>query len=196
MGLLGSSPIPRSFAASCVSFQLRPLPSTGIARLHRSYGPLRHPRRPSLSLASCWLITTAITAGASRVASAPLCLHAVATTPAGPMEPVRSYCSIVIGLPRFSGGSAPASPVSRPAQRSLTLRPARSPSRLCDPLHRRLQQLRYLHRSFGCYRAERTSSRAGLSPAVDQRLFTAHTFPMCHCYRNASYHRDFTTKLL
>jgi len=31
-----------------------------------------------------------ITAGASRVASDPLCLHAVATTPAGPMEPIRS----------------------------------------------------------------------------------------------------------
>jgi hypothetical protein len=27
---------------------------------------------------------------------------------------------------------------------------------------------------FNCYRVERTSSRAGLSPAVDQRLFTAH----------------------
>ena len=25
-----------------------------------------------------------------------------------------------------------------------------------------------------CYRVERSSSRAGLSPAVDQRLFTAH----------------------
>jgi hypothetical protein len=36
------------------------------------------------------LIPTAITAGASRVASGPLCLHAVATTPAGPMEPIRS----------------------------------------------------------------------------------------------------------
>jgi len=46
-----------------------------------------------------------------------------------------------------------------------------SPLRL---LHRRLQRLRYLHRCFDCYRAERTSSRAGLPPAVDQRLFTAH----------------------
>jgi hypothetical protein len=35
---------------------------------------------------------TAITAGASRVASGPLCLHAVATTPAGPIEP----CSLVL----------------------------------------------------------------------------------------------------
>jgi hypothetical protein len=32
--LLGSSPIPRSFVASCVSFQLRLLPSIGVTRLH------------------------------------------------------------------------------------------------------------------------------------------------------------------
>src|SRR5207247_9451440 len=68
--------------------------------LHRSYPassvlreycePLRHPNRPGLALASCQLILIAITAGASRVASDPLCLHAVATTPAGPMELIRS----------------------------------------------------------------------------------------------------------
>jgi hypothetical protein len=116
--LLGSSPIPRSFVASCVSFQLRPLPSTGITRLRRYNGPLRHPSQPGLSLTSCRLIHTAITAGTSRVASDPLYLYAVATTPAGSMETVRSYLPIVIGLPRISGGSAPASPFSRPAQRS------------------------------------------------------------------------------
>src|SRR5712664_2332602 len=84
--LLGSSPIPRSFVASGVSLQLRPLPSTGVTRLRRYYEPLRHPKRPGLSLASCPLIPTATTAGASRVATDPLCLHAVATTPAGPMD--------------------------------------------------------------------------------------------------------------
>src|SRR6266700_7526470 len=84
--LLGSSPIPRSFVASCVSFQLRLLSSTGVTRLHRYCEPLRHPIRPGLSLASCQLIPTAITAGASRVASGLLCLHAIAITPAGPME--------------------------------------------------------------------------------------------------------------
>src|SRR5215470_8894276 len=45
---------------------------------------------------------------------------------------------------------------------------------LCDPLHRRLRRLCYLHRRSDCYRVERSSSRAGLIPAVDQRLFTAH----------------------
>jgi AraC-like DNA-binding protein len=50
---------------------------------------------------------------------------------------------------------------------------AESPS---DPLHRKLRQLRCLRRRFDCYRVERTSSRAGVSPAEVQRLFTAHCF--------------------
>src|SRR5579862_2408541 len=62
-GLLGSSPIPRSFVASCVSLQLRPLPSPGITRVHRSYGPLRHPRRSGLPLTSCQLIPTITVVG-------------------------------------------------------------------------------------------------------------------------------------
>src|SRR5580700_6342104 len=41
---------------------------------------------------------------------------------------------------------------------------------LCDPLHRRLRRLCCLHRRSDCYRVERSSSRAGLSPAVVQRL--------------------------
>ena len=145
-----------------------------ITQLLQYYGPLRHPTRPGLSLASCQLILTAITAGTSRVAHGPLCLHAVANTPAGRMEFVRSYHSIRFGLPRNRGGSAPALVFSRPAQRSLTLRPARSPSRLATLLHRRLQQLRCLRRCFDCYRVERTSSRTGLTLAVDHHLFTAH----------------------
>ncbi len=43
------------------------------------------------------------------------------------------YCSIVIGLPHITVGSAPALHFSRPAQRSLTLQPADSPSRLMRP---------------------------------------------------------------
>jgi hypothetical protein len=91
-------------------------------------------------------------------------------TPAGLMKFVRSYDSISFGLPRNRGGSAPALVFSRPAQRLLALRPACSPSRQCDLLHRRLQQLRCLRRCFDCYRVERTSSRAGLTPAVDHHL--------------------------
>src|SRR4029077_13813889 len=86
--------------------------------------------RPGLSLASCQLIPTATTAGASRVASGLLCVHAIAITPAGSMELVRSSVSIASGLPRVTVRSAPAIIFSGPAQRSLTLWPARSRSRL------------------------------------------------------------------
>src|SRR5580658_606329 len=129
MELLGSSPIPRSFVTSCVRLYLRPLPSASITRLQRYCGPLRHPIRPGLSLASCRLIPTAITAGASRVASGLLCVHAVANIPAGSMELVRSSISIASGLPLEIVRSAPATIFSGPAQRLLTLRPARSRSR-------------------------------------------------------------------
>src|SRR6266576_4191710 len=42
-------------------------------------------------------------------------------------------CSLSFGLPQITVGSAPALTVSRPAQRSLVLQPADSPSRLMRP---------------------------------------------------------------
>src|SRR5262249_50721316 len=44
-------PISRSLTTSCVRLELRPLPSTGITRLHRYCRPLRHPKPPGPSLA-------------------------------------------------------------------------------------------------------------------------------------------------
>jgi hypothetical protein len=73
------------------------------SRFHRYCEPLRHRTRPDLSLASCQLIHTASTAGTSRVAHGPHCVHAVANTPAGRMELVRSYTSIRFGLPTKPG---------------------------------------------------------------------------------------------
>jgi len=49
-------PNPRSLATCCVRLELRPLPSTGITRLQRYYGPLRHPSAPGLSLTGVRLI--------------------------------------------------------------------------------------------------------------------------------------------
>ena len=43
------------------------------------------------------------------------------------------YCSVDFGLPQITVGSAPALHFSRPAQRSLALQPADSPSRLMRP---------------------------------------------------------------
>src|SRR6516225_3836643 len=49
-------PISRSLTTSGVGLELRPLPSPGVTRLHRYYGPLRHPSAPSLSLTGVRLI--------------------------------------------------------------------------------------------------------------------------------------------
>src|SRR5260370_28296261 len=49
------------------------------------------------------------------------------------MELIRSYRSTDVGIPQITVGSAPALTVSRPAQRSLVLQPADSPSRLLRP---------------------------------------------------------------
>jgi hypothetical protein len=116
------------------------------------------------------LIATTITAGASRVASDHFCLHAVALTPAGSMDPFHSYCfhqrrpspnTPWVGscINRFEACSA--------FTHVTACMLAKSPS---DPLHRRLRRLRYLCRRSDCYRVERTSSRVGLSPTVDQRF--------------------------
>ena len=61
------------------------------------------------------------------------------------------------GLPRILGGSASTLNLSRPARRSLALRPADSPSRLNGPFSRRLRRLRCLHHRFDSYRLERLS---------------------------------------
>jgi hypothetical protein len=55
---------------------------------------------------------------------------------------------------------------------------AESPS---DPFHRRLRRLCCLRCRFDCYRVERTSSRAGVSPAEVQRLSRRTLSPTTHC---------------
>jgi hypothetical protein len=98
------------------------------------------------------------------------------------MEPARSYRSTNFGLPTKPGrvGSCislfeACSAFTRVTACTL----AKSPS---DSLHQRLQQFRCLHYCSDCYRVERTSSRAGLTPAVDHHLFTAH--PVMRTYQD------------
>jgi len=170
-GLLGSSPISLSFVASCVRLQPRPLPFPALPLFIGNTDLPATPKRPGLSLAGCRLIRCCDHRRGFPCCAWFPCLHAAANTPAGRMRLVRSCFPIRFGLPTSVGGSSPALYISRPAQRSLPLRPAPSPGRQSDPLHRRL---RCLYRRFDCYRVERTSPRTGLAPAVDQGLFTAH----------------------
>ena len=130
MGLVDLAVNPQALSRFHSVPEVRSLPSTDITPLRRYYEPVRHPKRPGLSLAGVRLEGMPPTAGASRVAFVLLCRHAVATTPAGPS--MGSGCSPGIdddGLPRASAGSAPALRFSRPIRRSLTLRLACSRDR-------------------------------------------------------------------
>ena len=90
------------------------------------------------------------------------CMHAVAITPVESQSASFALFLCNISLPRNHGGSASTSRLSRPAQRSLALRPAYSPSHFHDPLHRRLQPFRYLHNCSDCYRLERPKLPGGI----------------------------------
>src|SRR5215831_15615698 len=129
MWVLDSSPLHRLWATSDVDLELRSLPSTGVTRLRRYYEPLRHPRRPGLSLAGFRLAVTRRHRWGFPCFVFLLCPRAVATTPVGLLGACIVRYPSNTGLPRYTGGSAPTSLVSRPAQRSLTLRPADSQSR-------------------------------------------------------------------
>jgi hypothetical protein len=70
-----------------------------------------------------------------------------------------------------------------PAQRSLTLWPARSRSRQATLYIESSDRLRCLHCRFDCYRVERTSSRAGVAPAEVHRLSRRTFSPTTRFYR-------------
>ncbi len=85
-------PISRLSVTSCVGLEPRPLPSPGVTRGQRYYGPLRHPRRTGLSLAGGPVEGHAPSPlGVSRVA---LDLHVPTCRrhyPGGPLGPDRSW---------------------------------------------------------------------------------------------------------
>ena len=63
----------RSLTTSCVSPEPRPLPSTGITRLHRYYEPLRHPKAPGPSLTGVRLLIPEHALGLPVLRAFPLC---------------------------------------------------------------------------------------------------------------------------
>jgi hypothetical protein len=179
-GFFTSGTVPTSLVLTHLVSLLFPTIFAGClqnnALLSAHYEPLRHPIRPDLTLASCRLIASAITAGASRVAPDPLCLHVVATTPAARGNEIAHYCSLVVGLPQISGGSAYSCIIGFEAcsafTRVTTYTLAKSPYATL-----------YTGGSGGFV----TSTAAPIAtewsdpvpgraflPAVDQRLFTAH----------------------
>ena len=77
-------------------------------------------------------------------------LHAVPSTPADRTGACR-FLPHSRGLPRLTGGSASTTSLSRPAQASLALRPARSQPALGGLLSRGFAPISYLIQSLGSY---------------------------------------------
>ena len=136
MEFTGSRPSPGCRSLPTMGLELRPRPSAGITRRLRDDEPLRHPRRPGLSLTGVRLRVTRphrLGLPVSRWIS--VSGPAVVLTPVAPWVgslvgrplPTVSVLASGGGLPRRVAGSASTSVVSRPARRSLALRPACSP---------------------------------------------------------------------
>ena len=146
----------RSLTTCCVRLELRPLSSTGITRLHRSYGPLRHPKAPGLSVAGVRLVVPDHARGLPVLRALSLCTccrHYPGTATGGTASLIRP---VISAFPERVVGSACAASFSRLAQRSLALRPAHSRChQFVARFTRRLQTFRHLHACSGCFRLER-----------------------------------------
>jgi hypothetical protein len=94
-----------------------------------------------------------------------------------PVRPPAAYLARFaggIGLPRYSGGSAPTLALSRPAQCSLALRPARSADLHKRPFLRVLQTIRRLLIRSECFRLEREFAGPDLPRGEQCTLAKAH----------------------
>src|SRR6516162_2834917 len=110
--LLGC-PISTSLTTSCVGLELRPLPSPGITRLHRYYGPLRHPIAPGLSLAGVRLIIPDHALGLPVLRALSLCTCRRHYPGAAAGRNPRSSHPAVSAFPDTAVGSACTSTFSR-----------------------------------------------------------------------------------
>src|SRR5260221_9371895 len=106
--------------------QPRPLPSAGVTRLQRYYGPLRHPTPPGLSLAGVRLIIPDHAMGLPVLRALSLCTCCRHYPGAAAGRTLRSSHPAVSAFPGRVAGSARTLSFSRLARRSLTLRPAHS----------------------------------------------------------------------
>ena len=109
-------------------------------------------------------------------------LHAVLTTP---MDRIRCLSVVLLvrsrtgflpcpcSLPRSEGGSASISLLSRPAQASLTLRPAKLLTHLSWALSRGSVRFGFPHPTLASYQVLPTTTWAGPSPAGNPRPWGA-----------------------
>jgi hypothetical protein len=160
-------------ATCCVRLEPGPLPSTGVTRLRRYYGPIRHPRAPGPSVTGVRFGRPRPRHRASRVA----CAFLVYMLPPLPRRgDGRSHCAHPfrrVSLPRNGSRVGPrivlfeaCSAFTRVAACTLALPPNRG------SLTRRLQPCRFLYSCSGA--SGWSGCRVGLSPTGKRRLCTAH----------------------
>ena len=145
-----------SFHTSCVCLEPRPLPSTGITRLQRYYGPLRHPQAPDLCRHRRPVGRPRPRPGASRVACAflvyvlsPLPRHShwrhCLAHPSSDVSLPRKGRRVGLCIDLFEACSA----FTRVTACTLALSPY-----IVTSSTQRLQPFRYLHSCSGCFRLE------------------------------------------
>jgi hypothetical protein len=164
----------QSLTTCCVCLEPRPLPSTGITRLHRYNGPLRHPRAPGPSLTGFRLVIPAPRLGASRVA----CAFLVCVLSPLPRRSNWEHCFAHLSQPY------------QPSPKGLSGRPAHRPFRGLLSVHSRYgphtravtfrdplpEGFSHIVTSMTAPVASGWSRcRVGLAPTGKRRLFTAHT---------------------
>ena len=111
----------------------------------------------------------------SLVAHCPCSVRSATITPVGPPVAYLARFPGGVGLPRYSGGSAPTLALSRPAQCSLALRLARSADLQKRPFLRVLQTIR---------RLLIRPSASGWSESLPARSFTGEDSARCQGTQN------------
>ena len=161
------SPIHRPSPSSTSTPEVRVLPSTGVTRLQQYYNPVRLPPVPSPISA---VEAATLTHGGSPPLPASPFRRAVPTTPADQDGCACRLLPRSRGLPRYAGGSASASLLSRPAQASLTLRPVGLLNRPRRPLSRGFDPAGYPTKPLVSYQSNRQLSGWNLLPLVKRAL--------------------------
>jgi hypothetical protein len=135
-----------------------PLPSTGITRLARYYGPVRHPQWPSLAVTGNLLeIPVSTTEDFPCCVRSSSFVHATANTPARLPGARFARFPGSVSLPRIDWQVGPCITLFEACSAFTHVAACTLAKSLYDPLHRRLQPLRYLHDCSDCYRLERKS---------------------------------------
>lgn len=172
--MLSYRPIRLAHGTVTDDLELRPLRSTGITRLHDYCGPLRHPTQPSLTVTGVWLMVTRHHCwGFPCFGRSPL-PRMLSPLPRRNRWMLSLSRPTATAFPKKEEGRLPQHPFSRPAQRSLTLRPAWSLKSPKVPRYQSTSTHSLPLAPLWLLPAERPIGRVGFAPTGDRRL-SRHT---------------------